>query len=490
MPSCTPCRKWGIRCEYNNNPEPAVPASSGVSLPATSKPPISRDDAPSEAQISVTSQIAEMPSKEVILDLADIFLSRFRAQIPCFHERRLQESIEHGEIQANAPVLVYIIIAMAARDHTDESIRCQERGWYTNAKLAFDLTTHDSEPALRILQAAACLIYYANIVRDVSPLWIFLGKAWRLACSHGYNRIDTKRENAPAFASPASSEVEREERRRTMWTLFMFDRGGSFGIGWPHAINEKYFVVNQPLDDRAFQTDELGSSIVSATPDPLRILTTTYKIAGRVEEHTHILEVPDDLKAYQREFRQLDADIIAVAGQSTEQIRNLRSLSPRNQFQVVWAHVLIHTAIVILHHRPLENWAIISEGSTDTSSLEECHERHFQHCLHITNTIVQLVKSLKGSFWGLLMNPQIGSPLYIFGRLLIICWHDTQDLKYKQDIDLIIVLFENFTGVYQGLGQRYVEEMRRDFALDSNSIQRMRALGSKGGVSGCQKLRG
>lgn len=429
-----------------------------------------------------------MPSKNVILDLVDVFISKFRAQIPCFHERRLRESIEHGKLQADAPVLVYIIIAMASRDHADESIRCQEKGWYTNAKLAFDLTTHDSEPALRILQAAACLVCYATIVRDVSCLWIFLGKSWRLACSHGYNRIDTKLEITPAYAPLPSSEVEREERRRTMWTLFMFDRGGSFAIGWPHAINEKYFVVNQPLDDRSFQTGELGNSNASATPDPFQILITTYKILGRVEEHTHILQIPDDLGAYRREFRQLDADIIATARQSTEKMQSLQYLSTRDQFQLVWTHVLIHTAIVILHHRPLEDWAIISEGSTDPSSLEAWHENHFQHCLQVTDTMVQLIKSFKGAFWDILINPQTGTALYIFQRLLIIRWRDTHDPKYKQDIDLIIMLFEQFAGVYPELGQRYLEKLRHDLELDSSGIQKMRALGSKGGVSGCHKL--
>lgn len=324
-----------------------------------------------------------MLSKGIILDLVDIFLFKFLALIPCFHEQRLRDSIQKGELQNDAPVLVYIMMAMTARTHQDMSIRRQEKGWYTNAKLAFDLTTHDSEPALHILRAAACLVTYANIVYDVSPMWTLLGKPWRLACSHGYNRIDTKLWSTPAFTSPSSSEVEKEERWIAMWTLFVFDRGSSFAIGWPHAINEKHFVVNRPFNDRSFQTGELGSSISSAqTPlDAFQILIDTYKLAGQVVEHTYVLQVPEVLKAHRKSFDKLDEDLVAVTSQSTEQIQNLWSLSEKDRIQAVWTHIVVHAAQIIMHHRPLEDWAISTGGSTDSGVSQTWHASYFQHCI-------------------------------------------------------------------------------------------------------------
>ncbi|KAK7742415.1 hypothetical protein SLS62_010723 [Diatrype stigma] len=434
--------------------------------------------------------IAEMPSKGVILDLVDIFLSKFIALIPCFHEQRLRDSIEKGELQNEAPVLVYIMVAMAARSHQDESIRRQEKGWYTNAKLAFDLTTHDSEPALRILQAAACLVTYANIVYGVSPMWTLLGKAWRLACSHGYNRIDTKFWNTPAFTSPSSSEVEKEERRRAMWVLFMFDRGSSFAVGWPHAINEQHFVVNRPLNDQSFQTGGLGSpsSSIPTPLDPFQILINTYKLAGQVVEHTYVLQVPEDFNIHRKEFDQLGEDLAAITAQSAEQIQNLWSLSERGQIQAVWTHIVAHAAQIILNHRPLDDWAIITGGSTDAAALQAWHDSHFQRCIRAADTIIQRIKYLERASPKVLINPHIGSSLYMIERILVICWHETREPRYRQDIDTILLLSQRLAEEYPRLGQGYITKIKRDLELDANTVQRMRALGSRGGVSGCRSL--
>jgi len=193
-----------------------------------------------------------MPSLEQALELVDIFTGMFYRMLPCFHQASLREAFANEEIQVQAPVLAYAIFSMAAPYHADPAIQCQTVSWYTNAKLSYDLTQYQGEPALRVLQAAVCIIFYAFTIMDSSTTWLFLGKAWRQACATGLNRIDSDIGPLVGHMPRVTSPLVREEQRRTMWMLFILDRGCSCNVGYPHAIDERLFVVNLPSPDSMF----------------------------------------------------------------------------------------------------------------------------------------------------------------------------------------------------------------------------------------------
>jgi hypothetical protein len=437
-----------------------------------------------------TPAIVDMPPHRNVVELLEIFLFRFCALIPCFHEQRLRDAIDQGQLQAEAPVLVYAIIAMAAKYHPEQSVKCQEDGWYRNAKLSFDLTAHNSEPALRILQAAVCLLCYSTIVCDFSTVWILQAKAWRQACAHGYNAIDTNLDVTATFVTLPESEVEKEERRRVMWLLFVFDRSGSFPLGWAHVIDRKHFVVNPPMNERSFQIDDAKPSSPIQVPNPFQSLIAIYELLGRTVDHTHTLQIPDDPDTYQREFYELDAALSALAKSSMNALSHSQTLPSRDKFQVVWGHIIIHAAMIILHHRSVGEWDLIrGSGPTKSFKADELHELHLQHCFSAADAIIQLVRSLEGASWDLLSNPQIASALYVCERVLIIRWHDTKDPKYQDDTERLLALFENFHNAFPKFGRRIWLRIRNDMDMDRNKVRAVRALGSRAGVSGCSSLR-
>jgi hypothetical protein len=145
-----------------------------------------------------------------------------------------------------------------------------------------------------------------------------------------------------------------------MWLLFLFDRSGSFPLGWAHVIDRKYFVVNPLMNERSFQADDAKISSPAPVPDSFQSLIAIYELLGRAVEHIHKLQIPDNPDTYQREFYELDAALNALAKSSMNGISGLQILPSRDQFQVVWGHIIIiHGAMIILHHRSVGEWALI-----------------------------------------------------------------------------------------------------------------------------------
>lgn len=229
------------------------------------------------------STIAAMPMVNQALELVDIFVREFSRMLPCFREAALREAFGKEEIQNQAPVLAYAIFAMAAPYHPDPSIQAQARSWYTNAKLSYDLTNYQGEPALRVLQGSICIIFHAFTIMDTSTIWLFLAKAWRQACATGLSRIDSDLEPLIGHMAANSSPLAREEQRRSMWTLFLLDRGSSYSIGYPHAIDERQFVVNLPLPGSAFR---IGKDIL-VSPAPIwPYATASAEALAEQKRHT------------------------------------------------------------------------------------------------------------------------------------------------------------------------------------------------------------
>lgn len=193
------------------------------------------------------------PSQDRMVELVGIFLDHFDAFLPFFHRASFQDDIRSGDLPRRAPALTYAVLAIAAKSHSDSTIRARHQVWYYKAKTLYEETAHDPHQALQVLQAAACIIFQALMSRDYSVVWLVMGKAWRQAVALGFHRLDGDSIRSPGQAPEPKNLREKEEQRRTMWTLFILDRGMCFPLGLPHAIDDRQFMANLPINDNIFQ---------------------------------------------------------------------------------------------------------------------------------------------------------------------------------------------------------------------------------------------
>ena len=91
---------------------------------------------------------------------------------------------------------------------------------------------------------------------QMHELWIQLSSVWRMSQPLGLNSID--REGPFTGMLPlAHSEQEVEERRRTIWAVYILDRILSACVPWSMNINDDDFCVNFPAAEEVFQSESM-----------------------------------------------------------------------------------------------------------------------------------------------------------------------------------------------------------------------------------------
>lgn len=112
--------------------------------------------------------------------------------------------------------------------------------------------------SINTLQTSVLLGFYELTQPNFARAWITLGRATRLAKIMGLERIDGEKihndeDHATAFRSPAAptnhwgsgmviasslSPIEAEERRRTLWQLYILDAHTGMRTDWASAFSE------------------------------------------------------------------------------------------------------------------------------------------------------------------------------------------------------------------------------------------------------------
>lgn len=135
---------------------------------------------------------AYLPSLTVVIELVEIFFNQLHHVLPCFHKGTFMDEVRGGLMPSESPILLYSMLSVAASFHHDSSVKARRTEWYEHAKVLYDMTGRDPQPALRTMQAVLCLVFYAYGCGDFSACWLYIGKAWRQAVALGMNRMDSQ----------------------------------------------------------------------------------------------------------------------------------------------------------------------------------------------------------------------------------------------------------------------------------------------------------
>jgi len=199
-----------------------------------------------------------IPSDDTAAEIVDLFFERVQWYFPLFHHKSLIASVKTGELRKSCPLLLYSIMAVAARGHPNPSIRAAHVTFHKKSQALYEVTTHVPDRPLETLQAACCIVLQAFILGDHSNAAFVLSKAWRQTVALGFHHLDTSsRVVLPGITAPDTSEWrESEQRRRALWALFVMDRAMCFKAGLVHTIDDRQISVFLPMREDAFQNSE------------------------------------------------------------------------------------------------------------------------------------------------------------------------------------------------------------------------------------------
>ncbi|KAB2106351.1 hypothetical protein AG0111_0g4954 [Alternaria gaisen] len=507
--ACKNCRQRKKRCDLESPdliqfPSARLPTSVALSIPYPT--PASAVEQLDDTLDFQTLDSFQLPPQNVIFQLVELFFEHLYHTFPCFHRKSFLAKLERGDLEKDAPLLLYAICCVAARHHLEQSIQKRSRDWYEQARFSYELTRRRPEHPLRTVQAVLLLVFHAWTIGDYSASWLFLGKIWRQAVVLGLNRMDAidhlldarvDNENSCAFGkTEAHSAVEREEYRRALWLLFMMDRMNAWPLGWPNAIPEIQFKVDIPIADTLFQnidpdlrvtsfnnlpfTRNLSRLIdsVQAANGPLNILhyvIVAHILLGRVSELLYSLHRPSDSLEYAADCTELDDMIVKFRLSLPRPASSILEAPPADRGHVAWLHIILETMAILLHYQ-----------CNTSLSVQEAASK-FTLAVIAARNVAQLVKDASRMSIDLLLSAHIGSSLYMAACVLVIQWRLTGDSSFKEDIDLFKLVFERMDEVFSFLGLKLKIALEHDMQKSVAELQNLRERGFKGMLADCTK---
>ncbi|KAH7076527.1 fungal-specific transcription factor domain-containing protein [Paraphoma chrysanthemicola] len=550
-PSCSLCRKWGIVCEYttgvpryDRNPpdasyrgsvpavRPAEPLVFGLGtfdvLSPMPLPSLTFDFSMQDQENSLLKDYVPIPGASVVqgdvltefqlpppalmAELVGLFFDHLYPMYPCFHRVRFASQLEEGTLQNESPLILYAICCVAARYHPDPSVQRRDKDWYAQAKFSYDLTQRDPYPALRTIQAALVLILHAYTAGDFSAGWLFLGKAWRQAVALGMNRMDASNaaslgmqpmdtaainpNHRSLWKPEGTTAVEKEERRRTLWLMFIMDRNMAWPTAWPNTVSELHFMVDMPVADKDFKMMEpaLKTGLRENTPftrklerlianssiqkEPYNIfqyVCIIHVILGRVSEVVHSLHHAPDSTEYAADCAELDSSIVEFRLSLPRQATSVFDASPTDRAQVIWLQVMLNTCDMILNYRRLRGGADVDARAP------------FILAVVAARNIAQIIRDASRLSPELLMSAHIGSSLYVAACILVIEWRMTGDDALREEIKLFEMVFDRMNKVFVFLGMKFKFALEYDIRKSKEDLRQLMIRGLRGLLADCSK---
>lgn len=204
-------------------------------------------------------------SPEKMFDLLQIFFADYHPFLPCIHHRTYLKNVKSDAEAAKSSPLLWAILSVAVSRQGQPNVRFLQYRFLTRAKCLFDRQHSQSDFSVQTLQAAVWIIFQAYASGDLTEAWLFLGKACRLAALLGLVQIDHDPAKRSYSVLRSQNKIDQEEKRKTVWTLFLLDRFISCLGKLPLAIDERLFQVNFPIDDEIFQNADKSVSLFTAS---------------------------------------------------------------------------------------------------------------------------------------------------------------------------------------------------------------------------------
>ncbi|KAI4165265.1 MAG: hypothetical protein LQ342_001133 [Letrouitia transgressa] len=221
----------------------------------------------------------KLPSKELQEHLSEVFFESVYGQ--SYHLLHKPNFMRQLRAETAPPVLVLAVCAISARfsthpqfDTKDKDERTFLRGeeWAAPAR-DIALKLYD-KPNIIILTVLLILGLHEFGTCQGGRSWMFGGMAMRMAYALQLHReMDKDQLDRKSDKDPNFSAIDREIRRRTMWSCFLMDRFNSSGTERPTCGSEEHIKVQLPIKESFFQMGIPGLTecLDGDMPNPLPV---------------------------------------------------------------------------------------------------------------------------------------------------------------------------------------------------------------------------
>lgn len=199
-----------------------------------------------------------LPSVKLMQELFTLFFDKWHSILPCLYKQRVMAEINPGGSLAQPNTLTFAILALSGYLHPDVGVKAASHKWADLGKAHFDHAVAEGQYEMQLVQGGIYLCLRMFGLGQMSQMWVFLASIWRICLPLGFHQIDSNSSSAyRGFLPDPRSELEIEERRRTVWSVYILDRLVSSAVPWSMCVVDSEFCVNFPVSEEVFQNGSM-----------------------------------------------------------------------------------------------------------------------------------------------------------------------------------------------------------------------------------------
>ncbi|KAH7127890.1 fungal-specific transcription factor domain-containing protein [Dactylonectria estremocensis] len=313
-------------------------------------------------------QFDRIPPSDVLRCLIDTYFSQVHNRpYSFFHRATFEQKLDSGAVPK---CLIYAILALAVRFSNapcfagrahEASSAYSRQSWLCVIE---DHLSVDDNLDLSVIQAVTLLAIVDYTAGRTSSGWLRLGLAIRLS------------QDADLISEPPDdlSATEREERRRSFWSIYLVDKLMSCARSRPATISDHDCTLQLPCDEQTFQAQEWKqtptlqemldwNADVSDPPSHFSLTIVTASILARCTRTAHGRTRAKNLPPWdpQSEFTAINASLLLLESHLKDSngcILDLVCGAPQDDNAIdehqighlFFAHILFHLSHCLLNH--------------------------------------------------------------------------------------------------------------------------------------------
>ncbi|RBA17070.1 hypothetical protein FPRO05_01794 [Fusarium proliferatum] len=409
----------------------------------------------------------ESPPRQLIETLMNIYFSRIHQVTPLLHRQRFMASLFLPDHMKPPMCLQYIVMASAAE--TSDAYRRLGMVFYKRAVkyLQQDDLGDISESSITLghVQARALISCFEAEHSMFSKASITLCSAIRAAQMLNLHQVDFARSGGDQHID----WIGVEERRRTWWTIFCYDRFTCATTGWPALIHDRNIKTRLPASNNAYENGQeehtrfIGDQLLeSEQHSTFAGAVLAAHIFHRTIEHTG-----SNNSQYQ-EDQDFNGDLYWQRHKGIDNdLKFMLLMLPKNlclpanyrTHNAIFVNVMLQTATICLHRAAL--WRMKSNlQGLPVYLIRLSQDRLLPAAEEILN-IFRIIPDLGATF----TNPLICFAAYMASLVFMASTSPTEpDREHGQNLDFtlkILATFGNTNLVANALANEIVKEMKQ-----------------------------
>ncbi|KAF8254131.1 hypothetical protein K440DRAFT_639900 [Wilcoxina mikolae CBS 423.85] len=361
-----------------------------------------------------------LPPEALMQELFNLFLEKWHSILPCLYKKRVLADIIPGGPLTQPNTLTFAILALAGYLHPNPGVKAASHKWALLGKECFDRSVLEGRFSMQAVQGGIYLCLRMFGLAQMSQMWIFLGSVWRMCLPLGFHHIDSNTFSYHrGFLPEPRSELEIEERRRTVWAVYILDRLASISVPWTMCVVDSEFCVNFPVSEEVFQNGSMENvehMIIDPFPNTLDSLLpptmTTAHASNARDAYQHLCKLAvllGRILSYTRstrsseEFDNLDVTLTRFLFNIPKPYRSMIGVSSAELPTVLLLGCIMHACTIFLHS---------GDGGGDGA------ERSVKAVENILTLLKNVSSSIDPNDDRVLGNPLLGPTLLLAARIL------------------------------------------------------------------------